>query len=365
MRLPVVDGRRECIDIPLATRMLYYCLDHGVNYVDTAFPYHGASFDDTPGNSETFLGDALAGGNRDKVLLATKMPQWLIKSRDDMDRIIAGQLERLRSERIDCYLLHGIGAEHWDKLQGFGVTDFLDKAKADGRIRYAGFSYHDEAAAFAPIVDAYDWDFCQIQYNYMDEDYQAGVRGLRYAAGRGLAVIVMEPLRGGLLAGSVPQAVQEIWDSAPVRRSPAEWALQWVWNQPEVTVALSGMNAMQQVEENLASAQRSRVGSLTADELALIARARDAYLELCPIPCTDCRYCQPCPNEVAIPRIFKIYNEAVMFEAPQRSRMAYTQWLREEERADCCLQCGECEAKCPQGIEIMEWLEKAHTFLTT
>ena len=208
MRLPVIDGRREQIDVPLATEMLHYALDHGVNYVDTAFPYHGASFDGTPGNSEGFVGDALAGGLRDKVLIATKLPHWLVKSREDMDRILAGQLERLRTDRIDCYLLHGMGAKPWEKLAGLGVIDFLDGAKADGRIRFAGFSYHDDPAAFAPIVDGYDWDFCQIQYNFLDVDYQAGAAGLAYAADRGLGVVVMEPLKGGRLAPPVPEPIQ-------------------------------------------------------------------------------------------------------------------------------------------------------------
>jgi hypothetical protein len=358
MRLPVIGEDRSAIDEPEATRMVRHAIDQGVNYIDTAYPYHG-------GNSEPFVGRVLRDGYRERVRVATKMPCWLVQSAADFDKYLDEQLERLQIGPIDFYLLHGLNAERWEALKPLGVLEWAERAMAGGRINHMGFSFHDSYDVFKTIIDGYDnWALCQIQYNYMDEDYQAGVRGLRYAAGRGLAVIVMEPLRGGLLAGSVPEPVKQIWDRAPVQRSSAEWALQWVWNQSEVTVALSGMNSMQQVKENLASAQRSRVGSLTEDELALIARARDAYLALCPIPCTDCRYCQPCPNGVAIPRIFKIYNEAVMFEAPQRSRVAYQQWVREEERANCCLQCGECEAKCPQGIEIMEWLEKAHNFLT-
>lgn len=193
MRLPVINGRHDRIDVPLATKMLHYAFERGVNYVDTAFPYHGASFDDTPGSSEGFLGEAL-DGYRDKILVATKLPGWLVESRADMDRLLAGQLERLRTDHIDCYLLHSLGAAMWEKLAGLGVRDFLDRDKADGRIRYAGFSYHDDPPAFAPIVDAYDWDLCQIQYNFLDVDYQAGAAGLAYAADRGLGVVVMEPL---------------------------------------------------------------------------------------------------------------------------------------------------------------------------
>jgi hypothetical protein len=250
-------------------------------------------------------------------------------------------------------------------MRDLGVLAWAGRAMADGRIRHLGFSFHDSYTVFREIVDAYDgWTMCQIQYNYFDEEHQAGVRGLKYAAGKGLAVVAMEPLRGGLLAGNVPATVQQIWDSAPIRRTAADWALQWLWNQPELTVALSGMSTMQQVEENLDSVGRAAAGSLTADELALVAQAREAYRRLCQIPCTDCQYCQPCPHGVAIPRIFEIYNEAFMFEAKARSRYAYSQWVREEERANCCLQCGECETKCPQGIEIIDWLEKAHDFLT-
>jgi hypothetical protein len=235
---------------------------------------------------------------------------------------------------------------------------------AAGKFGHLGFSFHDRYDAFRDILAGYDnWTFCQIQYNYMDEEEQAGRRGLLDAAERGLAVVVMEPLRGGLLAGGVPAPVQALWDSAPVQRSAADWALQWLWSQPEVTVALSGMSAMDQVEENLVSADRSDGVPLTAEELVLVARVRDTYLSLSPIPCTNCGYCQPCPNNVVIPRIFELYNQVFMYEAKDRARMAYNQWIREEERANCCLQCGECEAKCPQGIAIMDWLEKAHDLL--
>jgi hypothetical protein len=258
-----------------------------------------------------------------------------------------------------------LDAESWAKMRDLDVLAWAERAMAAERIRHLGFSFHDSFTVFREIVDAYDgWTMCQIQYNYFDEEYQAGVRGLKYAADKGLAVVVMEPLRGGLLAGNVPAAVQEIWDSAPIQRSAADWALQWLWNQPEVTVALSGMSTLQQVEENLESADRAAAGSLTAEELAVVARARETYRQLCQIPCTDCQYCQPCPHGVAIPRIFAIYNEAFMFEAKDRSRRAYNQWVREEERANCCLECGECETKCPQGIQVIEWLEKAHGFLT-
>jgi uncharacterized protein len=368
MRLPTLDGDPARIDEAEATRMLRHAIDHGVNYVDTAYPYHR-------GTSEAFVGRALRDGYRQRVRLATKLPSWMIQAPGDFDRYLDEQLQRLQTEAIDFYLLHGLGRERWHNLRDLGVLPWAERAMAKGRFHYLGFSFHDDFHTFQEIVDAYDgWTFCQIQYNYMDVDYQAGTKGLRYAAERGLAVVVMEPLRGGMLAQNIPPAVQALWDSAQTLRvsetlrvyprTPADRALQWVWNQPEVSLALSGMTTMQQVEENLASAARSGPGTLGHDALALIDRVKDAYRELCPIPCSDCRYCQPCPNGVAISRIFALYNEATMFNAVERSRMVYEQWMREDERADCCLQCGECEAACPQGIEIIEWLKKADALLS-
>jgi predicted aldo/keto reductase-like oxidoreductase len=359
MRMPTVGEDRSVIDEAQAAHMVRHAIDQGVNYLDSAYVYHG-------GASEPFVGRVLRDGYRERVRVATKLPCWKVETAADFDPLLDEQLARLQIGPIDFYLLHGLDAESWRKMRDLGVLAWAERALTDGRIRHLGFSFHDSYDVFREIVDGYDnWTMCQIQYNYMDEDYQAGVRGLQYAAAQGLAVVVMEPLRGGLLAGTVPEQVQRLWDIAAVRRTAADWALQWVWNQPEVSLALSGMSTLQQVEENLASAARSAPGSLTTEELALIAQARETYLALCQIPCTDCRYCQPCPNGVAISRIFEIYNEATMYDATARSRMAYQQWVREEERANCCLECGECEAKCPQGIQIMDWLDKAHEFLTT
>jgi predicted aldo/keto reductase-like oxidoreductase len=361
MRLPVIDGRRECIDVPLATEMLYYALDHGVNYIDTAFPYHAATFDGTPGNSEGFLGDALAGGYRDKVLLATKMPHWLVKSREDMDRILAGQLERMRTDRLDCYLLHGMGSAPWEKLTGLGVIDFLETAKADGRIRFAGFSYHDEPPAFAPIVDAYDWDFCQIQYNFLDVDFQAGTAGLAHAAERGLGVIVMEPVKGGRLAPPLPADIQALWDGYPVKRAPVEWALRFVWNDPRVSLLLSGMTAMDQVVANVEYASRGEAGSLTGADLALIERAREAYRARTVVDCTSCRYCMPCPEGIDIPAILSCVNNASLFDDAAGEKTGYNieVALKHTAPASQCAECGQCEEACPQQLEVIKELAKA------
>jgi predicted aldo/keto reductase-like oxidoreductase len=357
MRLPVIDGDHSKIDEPQATQMLHYAIDHGVNYVDTAYTYHR-------GAGEAFVGRALQDGYRQRVKLATKLPSWLIKAPKDFDRYLNEQLERLQTETIDFYLLHSLNEKHWPTLRDLNVFDWAEKAMADGRIGYLGFSFHDRYQVFQEIVDAYDqWIFCQIQYNYMDEERQAGTRGLKYAADKGLAVVVMEPIRGGQLACNPPQAIMDLWDTAARKRTPADWALQWVWNHPEVSLALSGMSIMEQVEQNIASASQSGPGTLTAEELALIARVRDKYRELSPIPCTQCRYCLPCPSGVNIPRVLEIYNEAIMYNVPQTARAAYNLWLNKEERADLCTQCAECEQVCPQEIEIAEWLARIHQLL--
>jgi uncharacterized protein len=360
MRLPVVDGRRENIDLPLATEMLQYALDRGVNYVDTAFPYHGAGFD-TPGNSEGFVGDVLAGGYRDRVLVATKMPHWLVQSREDMDQILAGQLERLRTDRIDCYLLHGIGAKPWGKLVDLGVTEFMDAAKSDGRIRFAGFSYHDDPPAFAPIVDGYDWDLCQIQYNFLDVDFQAGAAGLAYAADRGLGVVVMEPLKGGRLAPPVPAPIQQLWDGHSVKRSPVEWALRFVWADPRVSLLLSGMSTMEQVVDNVATAERADAGSLTAEDLDLVGRVRSAYQARTVVDCTACKYCLPCPQGIDIPMIFSSVNNVSLFEDEAEERRGYNIGveLKHTARALQCTECGQCEAACPQHLEIIKGMANA------
>lgn len=356
MRLPRIDDDPGQIDEPEATRMIHYAIDQGVNYVDTAYPYHR-------GTSEGFLGRALQGGYRERVKLATKMPCWLIEKADDFDRYLNEQLERLQTDHVDFYLLHGLNGERWPALRDLKVLRWAEGAMADGRIGYLGFSFHDKYEVFKEIVDATDlWTFCQIQYNYMDVEEQAGIKGPKYAAGKGLAVVAMEPIRGGRLSSNVPPAVQKIWDSAPQKRTPVDFALQWVWNQPEISLLLSGMSAMEHVEENLVSAERSGPGTLTPEELALYGQVREAYQALCPIPCTDCQYCLPCPNGVNIPRVFEIYNDLMMYGDESRAQMFYG-WLKEEERANLCIECGECLDKCPQMIEIPDWLAKAHDVL--
>ena len=268
MRLAVkADGS---INEERARKQVRNAIDQGINYVDTAWPYH-------MGQSEPFLGRALADGYREKVRLATKLPSWLIESREDMDRYLNAQLKKLKTDHIDYYLVHALVGDLWDKVEELGVADFLTRAKADGRIGNAGFSFHGAGKDFSRIVDAYEWDFCQIQYNFLDEQNQAGTAGLEYAASKGLGVIIMEPLRGGNLTKTVPPAIQEIWDEAPTKRTPAEWALSWVWNHPEVTVVLSGMNEESHIRENLRIADQAYPDSLTRAELDLVKRVERKY----------------------------------------------------------------------------------------
>ncbi|MFO7803560.1 MAG: aldo/keto reductase [Desulfovermiculus sp.] len=357
MRLPVVDGREDSIDEEKATGLLRYAIDSGVNYVDTAYPYH-------QGMSEPFVGRALQGGYREKVFLATKLPSWHIQQPSDCERYLNEQLKRLQTERIDCYLLHNIKKEWWERLLDCGVLEFLDRAVQQGRIQYAGFSFHDEYDHFIRVVDSYDWDFCQIQYNFMDEHIQAGKAGLEYAGDKKLGVVVMEPLRGGSLAANVPSDIQAVWEKGGEQWTPAQWALRWVWDHPQVSVLLSGMNSLEQVEENCRVANAVRPQSMSQDELCLVDEVRKLYQERIQVDCTGCGYCLPCPNGVNIPRIFSIYNGRYMFGDKRWSHLMYTMSTNASEQADNCVQCGECEEKCPQDIPIADKLAKAHQVLS-
>ncbi|MFC1944118.1 aldo/keto reductase [Chloroflexota bacterium] len=357
MRLPLTSRNYADINEPESIRMIRYAIDHGVNYIDTAYPYH-------EGRSECVVGRALKDGYREKVQLATKMPSSFIKSPIDFDRYLNEQFERLQSNRIDFYLLHGLNRRYWSELQGLEVLNWAEGAMADGRVGHLGFSFHDDCETFNGIVDAYDnWSLCQIQYNYMDIDYQAGIRGLEYAADKGLAVVIMEPMRGGQLTKKLPERVEKLLASAHRQLTMAELSLLWVWNHPEVSVVLSGMSTMEQVIENLATADLSGPGALTGDELVLIDQLRETYRKLSPIPCTKCLYCMPCPNNVDIPRIFEIYNDAIMYNDLERTGYDYRVAFKEEQHADQCFECAECEEACPQQIPIIEWLKKAHELL--
>jgi uncharacterized protein len=353
MRLPTIDGDEHSNDVdePEALRMIRYAIDEGVNYVDTAYIYHG-------GNSERLVGKALEDGYRAKVWLATKSPLWMIQSGDDFDRLLNEQLGRLRTGYIDCYLLHAINEKTWHSVVlGHKLLERAEAARRDGRIRHIGFSFHDGYPLFEKVVSAYDWAFCQIQYNYMDVENQAGARGLKLAADKGIAVVIMEPLLGGRLANP-PAPMRKVFEQSPTKLSPVELALQWVWNQPEVSTVLSGMSTMEQVKANIKSACASRVHSFSNADFAAVEQMRAKYNERTAIPCTRCNYCMPCPSGVNIPLNFDLYNGAYMHEEFESARFVYKAFTPEKERASECTQCRTCEDLCPQKIPISEWMPK-------
>jgi uncharacterized protein len=366
MRLPVKGGGQSAadrfdpnklIDEEKAIELIHYAKANGVNYFDTAYPYHS-------GKSEPLLGKAVKGF-REEILIASKLPAWMVKGPEDFEKFLSEQLRRMDTPYIDFYLLHGLGRETWTKMREMGALGFLDKIRRDGRVRFAGFSFHDDTKTFKEIVNAYDWSLCQIQYNILDRTYQAGREGLEYAASKGLGIVIMEPLRGGKLAAAeqIPEKVQEIWDSAPKKRSPAEWALRWVWNHPEVATALSGMNSLDQLQENLKIAGEGLAHSLAPEEMALIDRVTETYQKMLTIDCTSCSYCLPCPQGVNIPHNFRLYNDQNMFKDPEINFLLYNRMTAPEQRASNCAECGECEERCPQHLKIIEGLKKVHSVL--
>lgn len=359
MRFPTLDKSGE-IDRSLADPMLKHAIDHGVNYVDTAWPYHG-------GESENMVGEVLAAGYRDKVLLATKMPMWDVKESADLDRIFEEQLRKLQTDHIDFYLLHSLSRESWQKAQNVGAVAWGERLKEQGKIRYFGFSFHDDYSAFVEIIDGYDqWDFCQIQYNYMNETLQAGTAGLAYAASKGIGVVVMEPLLGGVLA-TPPDSVREVLagSNGGAERSPVEHALRWLWDKEDVGTILSGMSTMEQVVQDIEIADRSSVGSLAEADRTVFRQAKEQFESLRPVPCTNCGYCMPCPHGVDIPGNFTILNDRHMFDNEGAAESRYNSDMGEEHRAAACTECGECEPQCPQEIPIIESLKRVREELET
>jgi hypothetical protein len=361
MRLPILEGaestmdffeRQKVIDEEETLKMIDYAIEQGINYFDSAYVYHG-------GKSEVLLGKGIEN-RRENVIIATKSPLRTIETRDDFDRILDEQLDRLDTDYVDFYLLHGIDRQSWYKGKELGALGFLDKIQKDGRAKYVGFSFHDDVRIFKEIIDAYDWTMCQIQYNYFDENYQAGKEGLWYAASKDIGVVIMEPLRGGRLTQKIPTEVEQIWDSAEQQRTPAEWGLCWVWNHPEVTLVLSGMSTMAQLKENIRIAEKVYPNSLSPQEAETISKVADTYRRMLKVDCTGCAYCMPCPNGVNIPVIFSLYNDYFMFKDLERCRLMYNWRMAPEQKASNCEQCGECEEKCPQQIEIMERLKGVH-----
>ncbi len=337
MRLPTrEDGS---IDRPEAIAMIRHAIDSGVNYVDTAWGYHG-------GDSEVLVGEALRDGYREKTLLATKLPVWLVEKPSDMREIFEKQLKRLGLESVDVYHLHALDAARFEKMQEMGALEFLAQLKREGRIRYAGFSFHDSFDVFQRILSAYDWDVCQVQMNVVDEFHQATLEGVRLAAQRGIGVIAMEPLRGGSLSRAVPREIQALYDAFPIKRSAVEWALRWMIDKEGFCTYLSGMSNMEQLNDNLRIFDSCEAGCLTQEEKKLLTEVREAYERRTPVGCTGCSYCQPCPQGVKIPEILQAYDRAVIFEDYEKF---YTKYFSEPRPS--CVGCCACESVCPQHFQ--------------
>lgn len=352
MRLPMKGGH---IDEDRAIAMIRDAIKQGVNYFDTAYPYHG-------GKSEPLLGKALEGGYREKVMVATKLPHYMVSSLDGAKKIFQNQLNKLRTDYIDYYLLHMLSDKAgFDRMAKIGVMDWLEQQKKDGIIKNLGFSFHGEKTDFEQLIHAYPWDFCQIQYNYLDENNQATKSGLELAYSMGIPVIVMEPLRGGKLVNNLPQEILDEFKSYDQERSPAEWALRWVWNQPEVMVVLSGMSDEEQLAENIRIASDAQAGALSEQEHKIFKRVKAVMLEKTRVPCTGCGYCMPCPFGVNIPGCFSVYNDKYLL-GKKGSRITYYQILgmgaKNPGFASLCTECGKCERHCPQNIEIRKDLKK-------
>ena len=356
MRLPGKGGDSmiSSVDMAAAKELVVHAIENGVNYLDTAWPYHR-------GDSERFLGEHIVPEYRDRIYIATKLPSFSVNTRERMDEIFEKQRERLRVDVIDYYLMHSLNGRLWDKMVGLGAKDFLDGLRASGKVRHVGFSFHGDADEFIRIVDDYDWEFVQVQMNILDENFQAGLAGIRYAAEKELGVIVMEPLRGGSLVRSMPKSVREVYDKAPVKKTPAEWAFSWLYDMPEVTVVLSGMHEKGDVDENLRIADKAVANGFGPQEKAVVGAAKDAFLDAMEIACTGCAYCMPCPQGINIPGNLKDLNDYHMF-GRLGAKMMHWQYIGMRADKDgpkwagSCIQCGKCEKKCPQNLKIMDAL---------
>lgn len=351
MRFPTLT-EGSGIDRQRAEEMLDYALEKGVNYFDTAWPYHD-------GESEPFLGRFLEERKaRNRVNIATKLPSWLIRRKEDPMSFFLQQLERLRTDHVDHYLLHSLNSHTWNHLIKVGIFDFLDEIQGRGHAKMVGFSFHDEYSLFREILESYPWDFCQIQYNFLDTDYQAGLRGLKLAASKKIGVVVSEPLRGGCITRQVPPEIMAIWNEGAAY-SPAEWALRYVWDDSRIQVVLSGMRTLEEVEENIRIASEVRTGSLGEEDFERYIRVSRFYEQRQKALCSGCRYCMPCTQGVAIPEVLHFLNEACMFRNPEGTADLYHRTIREKKGAQLCISCKVCERSCPQHLPIADLMQEA------
>jgi len=358
MRFPTINVNGEnVVDLENAKNIIRRAIDSGVNYVDTAYNYSNKT-------NENVVGEALSDGYREKVYLATKLPSFYCEKPEDLQHFFDEQTAKLRTDYIDFYLVHSLNRASWDKMKTLGIKEFLDSLKAQGKIKYAAFSFHDDYDAFEYIIRDYDWDMCQIQYNYMDAVGNApGERGLRLAEQLGIPVVIMEGLLGGKLA-SVPHDVAEVFDSYTVKRSPAEWAFRWLCNDPAVCTVLSGVTTPEMTDDNIRIFSDVHAGCMSDEELEIVARARETYAKRIKVNCTSCRYCLPCPAGVEIPKVFAAWNNAHRYDTKSDVAWTYGRLIDSKTAADACVKCGKCEQICPQHIKIREMLELAHADLT-
>jgi predicted aldo/keto reductase-like oxidoreductase len=335
-----------------AIEMVRYAIDHGVNYIDSAYLYK---------DSEVITGKALAGGYRDKIYLATKSPLTIAEKAEDLERFLDEQLQRLGADYIDIYLLHNLYPGNWEKVKKFDALGFLERAFKAGKIRHVGFSIHSSTAAFKKIVDAYAWEMCQIQLNILDEQNQVGLEGLHYAAKKGLPVVIMEPLRGGSLLHNAPPEALELASNYPEKRSLLEWAFRWLYDMPDVSVILSGTSSLEQIKENLKVFADAETGVMSEEDQKLIKKIREAFEAKMSIGCTGCRYCMPCPHNVDIPAVFKLYNTHQLLKPHPIDKIVYRRnYVQQGAGADRCVSCGTCTKHCPQALQIPELLQQVH-----
>lgn len=344
MRLPVKDGK---IDEPEAIRMIRHAIDSGVKYIDTAYPYHG-------GESELVVGKALKDGYRERVLLATKLPCWNVHCHEDMMKLLDEQLAKLQTDHVDFYLLHALNQGRYDEMKSYDYMSFFDEALAQGKIRYPSFSFHDGKQAFMNILNDYDWKMCQVQMNILDDENQATLEGIRAAGRKGVGVVIMEPLRGGLLANP-PANVKAVYDAFADKRSPVEWAFRYLYTMPEVMTILSGMSDAAQLEDNLRIFNAASRDELTAEEKQLYVDVKAAYMSRIKTKCTGCAYCQPCPRGVKIPNAFRGYDEALLFDRSFEG--GYNKLVEEKADPSLCVGCRKCEKACPQHLPIVQFLK--------
>ena len=355
MRLPMKD--ESIVDVPEAVKMVRHAIDNGVNYLDTAYIYHG-------GESEKILGEILKDGYREKVKIATKMPMWLLKEESDLDKIFFDQLDKIGVNKIDFYLLHALNKDSLDLITRLNIINWCEKKRSEGYIDYIGFSFHDTLPVWKSIIDFYDWDFCQLQFNIIDVKIQLDRTALEYAKKKDIGIIIMEPLRGGQLTSSIPEVIKKLWDKMAKlygidgSYNPIQFLLDWLWNFDEIGFMLSGMSSLQQVNDNLEFAKSAKVNSLTKEQLDLFDEIQSVYLKKIAIHCTKCNYCDICPQKIDIPQIFHCLNEVVRYEDQDTPTNIFYRAIPEEKRANKCINCGACVEVCPQRLEIPGLLSK-------